>query len=61
MLGLRFVGIDLSMPYLRDQAAVRVEHRAIDTKVEDLPLFAGLPQEVEISDAETTVGHPKET
>ena len=42
MLGLRFIGIDLSMPYLRDQAAVRVEHRAIDTKVHDLPLFAGM-------------------
>jgi len=43
-----------------DQAAVRVEHRAIDTKVHDLPLFAGLPQEVKNSDAETTMGHQKE-
>lgn len=39
---LLFVGLDLSMPYLRDQAMVRVEHRAVDTKTEDLPLFAAL-------------------
>lgn len=59
MLGLRFIGIDLSMPYLRDQAAVRVEHRAIDVKVHDLPLFAGFPKEVH-NNAETTMGHQKE-
>jgi hypothetical protein len=61
MLGVRFIGLDLSMPYLRDQAAVRVEKRGIDVKVDDLPLFAGLHEEVTHADAETTVGDPKET
>ena len=36
----RFVGIDLSMDYLR-QAQVRVENKDVDVKIEGLPLFAG--------------------
>jgi DNA modification methylase len=38
-LDRHFIGLDLSFPYLRDQAMPRVEWKAPDVKMEGLPLF----------------------
>lgn len=38
---VRFIGLDISLPYLRDQAAWRAERKVSAAKVEEMPLFTG--------------------
>lgn len=37
---VRFIGLDISLPYLRDQASWRAERKVSAAKVEEMPLFA---------------------
>jgi len=37
---VRFIGLDISLPYLRDQASWRAERQVSAAKVEEMPLFA---------------------
>jgi DNA modification methylase len=41
-LGRRWIAMDISMPYLDDQARYRTKWGVQKTKVDDLPLFSGL-------------------
>ena len=43
-LGLRSVGMDISYPYLDEQARYRAKWGEQKTKIDDLPLFGGDPQ-----------------
>lgn len=39
---VRFIGLDISLPYLRDQASWRAERKVSVAKVEEMPLFGSI-------------------
>jgi DNA modification methylase len=41
-IGLRGIGLDISYPYLRDQAMLRVEKTMPRNALDGLPMFEGI-------------------